>query len=485
MMRRLSISARLILAFLLILAALVTIAILVMTSVPRLVTSVNVFQEQLLQELAVFEDIRVSIADAVHLDQAYILSSGDEVYDEAFEADIDEIERLLAAHAVIHRTVPLTPLESAELEALRTAVNRLAGAHDHVDELIVQQRLDEARRVSATEGRTAAREALAAVRALVTEERHDATRYVADVVAGTGRLYRILLGVAVITSVLSAGVALSVTRSVTVPVRRLVDVTRRVDRGSLDIRTGLRRDDEIGELAQSFDRMIGRLQDAFAEQERFLGDISHELRTPVTIVRGHLEVLRRGAKSAEQVARAITISLDELDRMNRLVNDLLLLVRATRPDFLVPQPIALDAFLGEVLQKAQAMAVRGWQRGPAPPLTITADRDRLTQALLNLLRNAVEHTQAHQTIELSAASADGWVEIRVRDDGEGIPADEVPHIFERFRRGTPGGDRAGLGLSIVQAIARAHGGDVLVHSRYGAGSTFTLRLPAPDYKSAS
>ncbi len=472
---RTSIASRLTLAFVVLITAVAAIAVLALLSFPRLVRTVQEFQEETLRELAIFEDVRVLIADAVSQDHAYILSSGDDAYDETFDADMEEIDRLLENYDLLHRGTGTTPAMTDALAALRTAIERLTSAHDAAEELILQHRLQDAQRMSVRQGREAARAALDAVRGLVQKERQDTRVAIARVAADADRLQRIMLAVALLASVTGGAVAVSTVRSIIVPVHRLMDVTRRVDRGSLDIHTGLTAVDEVGELAQSFDRMIDRLGAAFAEQERLLADISHELRTPITIVRGHLEILQRGGRAPEQIERALTISLDELDRMGRLVNDLLLLARAVRPDFLSPRPLDLPAFLDEVFQKAQAIATRPWRRDPVSRITIVADRDRLTQAMLNLLHNAVAHTQPDQPITLSASEVHGWVEIAVTDEGAGIPAELLPHVFERFRTGSSG--RTGLGLSIVQVIARAHGGDVRVQSEPGRGSTFVVRIP--------
>ena len=473
-----SIAARLTLGFLVTLVALLVITLLGARSFTRLFASASMIQSHHLRESSLFEDIRVVLTDAVHQDWTYILTSAD-AYDEAFEADMDEIARLVEEHASLHTVVSVTPPEVESMKRLRTAVERLASVHDQVQELVVEGQLPAARRLSASNGRAAAQAALTEIRRLVQDERREADELLAEARASARRTNQLTVVLGTLATLASGAAALSLIRSVTVPVHRLVDVTRRVDRGNLSLRSGLRGRDEIGELAQSFDRMIERLEVAFAQQERFLADVSHELRTPITIVRGNLEALQRSPQTSDRVERAVATGLDELDRMGRLVNDLLLLTRATRMDFLRPEPLALAEFLPDVLAKAEGMASRRWRLGPVPATTLVADRDRLTQALLNLLRNAVDHTAAQGTIVLSAATAEGTVHITVRDDGTGIPADLQPQIFERFRRGAearPGG--WGLGLSIVQAIARAHGGEVVVESRPGQGSTFTLSLPA-------
>lgn len=213
-MRGLSVSLRLALAFVTVLTAVAITVVLALTAVPRLVASVNLFQTQLLQELSLFEDIRVLISDAVRQDEAYILSNGDDAYDEAFEDDVEEIERLLSAHALLHQEQAPTTIERQSEAELLGAVTRLAGAHDHVEELILQGRLQDARGVARREGRVAARQALEAVRRLVREERQGATRFVVDLARTSDRLYRDILVAALVAAVLSIVVAVSVTRSV-------------------------------------------------------------------------------------------------------------------------------------------------------------------------------------------------------------------------------------------------------------------------------
>ncbi len=474
-----SVTARLTLGFLVTLISLLIIAVLAVQSFSRLFSGVSLIQSHHVRETAIFEDIRVLLTDAVHQDRGYI-QTGVDSYDEAFEADVDEINRLFEEHAAMHKIVPITPPEVTSITRLKAAVNRLSGAHDQVEELVVEGQLSAARRLSAQSGQAAAQAALAEVRVLVQGERREADELMAAAQANAGRTYRLILLLSVVAVVVSGGAALSLIRSVTVPVHRLLDVTRRVDRGNLAIRSGLRGRDEVGEMAQSFDRMVGRLEAAFAQQEKFLADVSHELRTPITVVRGHLEVLRRGAPTPDRVERAIAIGLDELERMGRLVDELLLLVRATRVDFLKVEMLPLPDFLAEILGKAEAVAPRAWRLGAVADVTVPADRDRLTQALLNLLRNAAEHTPSGGAVVLSATAADGVVRIAVRDEGAGIAPALLPHIFERFQRGEDSpGSGWGLGLSIVQAIAHAHHGEVGVESRPGGGSTFTITLPLP------
>ena len=282
--------------------------------------------------------------------------------------------------------------------------------------------------------------------------------------------------------VVTAVVAWAVAGRVLEPVRLVTDTARKISETDLRRRITVTSDDEVGELARTFNAMLDRLDAAFETQRSFVHDAGHELRTPITVIRGHLELL---GEDPDERRDTIALVTDELDRMARLVNDLLLLAKAERPGFLRTGPVDVGHLLHDVETKATALADRRWRVDGTPPdpVTVTADRDRLTQALMNLASNAVEHTTGPtDEIAFGGAADDGFVRLWVRDTGAGIPEHEQGHIFERFARGGSGRRRpqgAGLGLAIVRAIAEAHGGTVTVASRPGHGATFTIELPRP------
>jgi len=244
------------------------------------------------------------------------------------------------------------------------------------------------------------------------------------------------------------------------------------------------RRDELGRLAETFNQMLARLDAAFTTQRRFLADAAHELRTPLTAVRTDLEALRRGA-DRDPVERDATLreAVREVDRMGRLVGDLLALARADAGQALDRRPLPLDTLLIEVYQKARTLA-NGVELslGELEQVEVEGDRDRLEQLLLNLVDNALRYTPPGGLVTLELVARAGWARLRVRDTGPGIPADHLPRIFERFYRidqaRSPDAGGTGLGLAIGQWIARAHGGRIEVESREGAGSTFTVLLPA-------
>lgn len=218
-----------------------------------------------------------------------------------------------------------------------------------------------------------------------------------------------------------------------------------------------------------------------ATQRRFLQDASHQLRTPITIALGHAELLADGLTSPQE-GHDIQVVLGELNRLRRIAERLLVIAAAEGPEFLHLEPVALDSFTMEILRRWRPTADRRWQLGQMDKVTMQADRERLGLAVDALLENAVRHTASGDVIKLSVVAVGYGLPVRiiVTDTGQGIPDELLQHVFDRFRSGDSGPGRGtGLGLALVRAVARAHGGDVLVHSRPGRGSEFELLLPAP------
>jgi len=274
---------------------------------------------------------------------------------------------------------------------------------------------------------------------------------------------------------------------VTAPLRRMAAVAARVDAGDLEPRmdTSAAEGQEVRVLAESFNHMLDRLAEAFAGQREFVADASHELRTPLTVIRGQLEVLvAQTDPPAAEVRRVERLVQAEITRITRLVDDLLVLARAERLDFLHVNNVELRPFVEDLWDGVSLTADRHFELGPVPDGSLQADPDRLAQALRNLAGNAISHTSeptGRVRLEVQRASPDR-VRFAVLDDGPGIPPDERERIFERFHRVDPGRARAeggaGLGLAIVRAIAEAHGGQVrAVAPLNGDGARLELVLP--------
>ncbi len=257
------------------------------------------------------------------------------------------------------------------------------------------------------------------------------------------------------------------------PVTELTTTARSISETDLSARIPERGRDEVAQLAATFNRMLERLERAFDSQRRFLDDAGHELKTPLTIVRGHLELL---GDDPEERRETIALAVDEVDRMTRIVGDVLLLARHERSDFLELRPVDAGILTDELHAKAKALAPRHWVLEQRARGVIIADRHRLTQAVMQLADNAARYSTTGEAIVLGSSIRNGEARFWVRDQGPGIPLEEQHAIFERFQRGsgTQRWEGAGLGLAIVQAIAEAHGGRVELESRPGAGATFTV-----------
>ena len=267
--------------------------------------------------------------------------------------------------------------------------------------------------------------------------------------------------------------------TIVVPLRRLSAAAVRAGEGDLAARVPQGRRDEIGHLARAFNQMADRRQQLEESRRRMVSDVSHELRTPLANVRGWVEAARDGVVEPD---RALMDSLlEESLHLQRLVDDLHDLALADAGELrLEPEPIDLEAFLAQVATAFGAAARAGGITLAVecePGAGVVADPVRLRQAVVNLVANALRHTPPGGRVVLVGAPGS----LRVRDDGEGIAAEELPHVFDRFRRVDPSRTRAtggsGLGLAIVRQIAEAHGGTASATSRPGVGTEVVLALP--------
>ena len=271
------------------------------------------------------------------------------------------------------------------------------------------------------------------------------------------------------------------------PVDRLTRAAERIGRGNLTERVEEPRSrDEIGRLAATFNQMIGRLEQAFERERHFTADASHELKTPLAVLRGDIEVALRRQRAPEEYQRVLTSSLEEIARLTKLTEDLLTLARSDADESVLErEQVQLDQLAPEACAYMAALAdsagVSLTYDPPPSEILVEGDQKRLQQLLVNLLDNAIKYTPPGGSARLALAAKGSSAVIEVSDTGRGIPASALPHIFERFYRQTDPRDSRvtgfGLGLAISKWIADAHGGSIEVDSREGQGSRFTVRLP--------
>jgi heavy metal sensor kinase len=301
-----------------------------------------------------------------------------------------------------------------------------------------------------------------------------------------------IAGLLPLALVLAGGTGWLLARRALRPVDEMTQAARRIEVERLNERlAGAEADDELGRLARTLNEMLSRLEASFAQVRRFSADASHEMRTPLTVLRGELEVALRSAREPAEYERILKSALEEVARLSGLVEGLLLLSRADAGALkLDAAPVELDQLLeevvrqGEVLGRDRDVAVRVQH---IEPIIAPGDGPRLKELVLNLVDNAVKYTPAGGHVDLFLRQRPGVngqppaAEIVVKDTGIGMPAEALPRIFDRFYRLDQARSRdaggSGLGLCIAKSIAEAHGGRIEVQSEPGVGSTFTLLLP--------
>lgn len=270
------------------------------------------------------------------------------------------------------------------------------------------------------------------------------------------------------------------------PVHHMAEAARRIGAEHLDERLQTSgSDDELDRLAHTLNDMLARLDAAFRQVRQFSADASHELQTPLTILKGELEVALRAPRSAQEYQRVLTSALEECERLVRVVEDLLLLARADAGVLRMDrQAVDLDELVAEVFEQADILAephAVNLCLGPIEPLTIRGDRAHLRRLLLNLIDNGIKYTPPGGRVTLALGQEERWAVLRVSDTGIGLSSEEQARIFQRFYRAAnthlQPEEGAGLGLCIAQSIVEAHGGHIQVDSAPGRGSMFAVLLP--------
>jgi signal transduction histidine kinase len=296
------------------------------------------------------------------------------------------------------------------------------------------------------------------------------------------KMLTLVVGEALVALVGAVAGAYFLLRRLLRTVGRITTTASAIEEGDLERRLGDQgTDDEVGQLAATFDSMLDRLDASMTVQRRLLSDVSHQLRTPLTVAKGHLEVLARQQQpDLDDVHETIGVVVEELDHMSSLVERLLLLGRALEPDFLQVERLDLRTFLSDLFDSARVLADRRWVLSDVPDLVLEVDVAKLRGAVLNLIDNAIRATSVADTIEISAVrNHTGAVVLAVEDSGPGIPAEQRSRVMERFgRMGAADREGSGLGLAIVTAVAEAHGGEFSLEGSKLGGCRAAISLPS-------
>jgi two-component system OmpR family sensor kinase len=299
-----------------------------------------------------------------------------------------------------------------------------------------------------------------------------------------------LLGTALVVLIISVIVSLWLAKGILEPVRVLQQAAGRMAAGNLEQRISIERNDELGGLAQAFNLMAARLQRLVEQQEDFVANASHELRTPLTTIKLRVEALLGGARHDPAIAERFLSEMEsELDRLSHLIDDLLTLSQVeVGLDTLKMEKIDLPLLLGEAMAtfwpRAEAVGVALTMDAPPQLPPVKASLPQIRQVIDNLLDNALKYSSSDGLVTVSCRPLNGHIAVSVTDTGQGIPAEDLPHVFERFYRSDrsrsrssgPGG-AGGLGLAIVRSIVTAHGGQVSINSQEGKGTTVRFTLP--------
>jgi signal transduction histidine kinase len=316
-------------------------------------------------------------------------------------------------------------------------------------------------------------------------------------IGGIGATFRFLFEFwwqFLLAGAMAAGIALVVARwlarGMTQPLRDMAAAANRMETGDYTTRVHTRSRDEVGQLANAFNRMSAELQNLEQSRRDLVANVSHELKTPITAIRAHLENLLDGVERPEP--KTMQVMLAQTERLARLVEQLLELSRLESGEMpLLREAIPLGPLVTQVLSEIEVarsdrgVAVMNQMANDLPP--VDADRERVHQVLFNLIDNAVRFTPSGGAVTVTAQRHNGSIEVRVADTGVGIPPEHLPRLFERFYRADPARSRedggTGIGLAIARSVVEAHGGHIQAQSEIGKGSVFTFDLPvAPAAK---
>ena len=310
---------------------------------------------------------------------------------------------------------------------------------------------------------------------------HGALVHVIDLKVAESQLLRTMAfyaAAAVFTVALVTGLAWFAVERLLRPIEQLRRATESIGEDDLTTRVPVKGRDDLTALAAAVNRMLDRVQTSVEAQRNLLDDVGHELRTPIAVVRGHLELT--DPSDPEDVHQTQLLAIDELDRMGVLIDDLILLAKSAQSDFITPVDTDVAELTEMVFDKSLALGERRWQLESAAFTRAMIDPTRITQAWLQLVANAVKYSSHYSTVRLGSAVRGGRLLMWVGDEGIGIAAEEIEVVRQRFKR-TAGAQEmssgTGLGLSIVETIVAAHGGRLDIRSEVGEGSVFTMTIP--------
>lgn len=432
-----------------------------------------------LPELVLLNEVKMAIVEQDNALHLYLVTGQNSYLDEFIERE-ETGRRLLSMHKALNIDDVAT-----EYQMLTNIWNAYDVFHEmgmeSVDLYRKKHRV-EANMLASTAVHKAKDELLRYCQELMSLEDLEVRKNAGKITASVDSARHFVMGMSAMMLGLAGILSFVITRSITRPLEKLVDTMQKASSGDLTVRSGISEVDEVGFLAKSFDQMIAELEKTFSAQKQFINDASHDLRTPITIIKGHLEILGRfGQPTYEDFTETKALLLDELDRMSRMVSDLLLLARSEEPEFFNMREVDLKEFLDTIFRKASSMSAHNWALGEVPKVKIEGDPHRLTQVFLNLMDNAIFHTPPEGYIRLSAEADSEWVRISVADTGVGIPEEDLERVFQRFYRVDKARSREhggmGLGLAIVESIVKGHKGRITVSSELGRGSVFTVWLP--------
>ncbi len=291
------------------------------------------------------------------------------------------------------------------------------------------------------------------------------------------KVMTVIIEVTTCIFVISSIAAMIDTKYILQPLQLLTTTASSIGDTDLTKRIPVRGQNEIADLTVTFNEMLDRLQASFNSQKEFFNNAGHELRTPLTIIRVNLEMLSDDPQDRKETIALVT---DELDRISRYVNDMILLAKSERPDFLILETVSLSDLTQEIYSKVTALGQRHWQLVNVGKGNIVCDRHRLTQVVMNLAQNAIQQTQFGDPISIGSLMKNGKALFWVQDCGSGIDPSLEAVIFDRAISGqncTKEGERMGLGLAIVKAIVEAHRGEINLVSEPERGSKFTIAIP--------